>query len=79
MATLSTALDADFTPAAGDFIVQCTSGFVQLVRKNNAGAAFASCSLLNNEAKVVSNPVAGAVYQFRRVHPNTTPIVSADQ
>lgn len=79
MAVLSTALDTDFTPAAGDFIVQCTGGSVQLMRKNNAGAALASCALITNEAKTVSNPVAGAVYRFAKVNPNVTPVVSADQ
>jgi hypothetical protein len=79
MAVLTTALDTDFTPAVGDFLVQCTGGSVQLMRKNNSGAALASCSILTNEAKTVSNPVTGAVYRFAKVHPNTTPVVSADQ
>lgn len=79
MAVLTTALNTNFTPAAGDFIVQCTGGYVQLMRSNDGTAAFASCAPINDEAKTVSNPVAGAVYKFVPVNPNSTPLVSANQ
>lgn len=66
MATLTSALDTDFTPAAGDFIAQATGGSVQLLRKNSSGAAFALVGLIGigTGAVIVSNPVAGAVYRF---------------
>jgi len=79
MASLTTALNTNFTPAAGDFIVQCTGGSVQLMRSNDGTAAFASCALITNEAKTVSNPVAGAIYKFVPVNPNVTPTVAANQ
>ena len=79
MANLTTSLDTSFTPATGDFTVQAKGTPVQLLRKNNAGAPFASVSMLHNEAKTVSNPVAGAVYQFASVHPTNVATVSADQ
>ncbi len=65
MATLTTALDTDFTPAAGDFIVQVTGGFGLLMRRNSAGAAMAQAASNVNGAVIVSNPVAGAVWQIR--------------
>lgn len=62
MASLTTSTDTDFTPAVGDFLVQ-VKGTVQLVRKNSAGAAFNLVQSIINNAVVVSNPVAGAVYR----------------
>lgn len=78
MATLTSALDTDFTPAVGDFIAQATGGFAQLLRKNTAGAAWAVAAGNLNGAVIVSNPVTGAVYRFTNSG-STTPIVQADQ
>jgi hypothetical protein len=63
MATLISALDADFTPAAGDFIAQAAGGQASLLRKNTGPAAFVLVGQISG-AVVVSNPVAGAVYRF---------------
>lgn len=78
MAALTTALDTEFTPAVGDFIVQVTAGPANLLRKNAAGADFAVVqALAAGSAVVVSNPVAGAVYMFTALV--GTPSVRADQ
>lgn len=76
MATLVSALQTEFTPAAGDFIVQSTGGRSALMRKNTSGAGFASVGLVS-EAVIVSNPVAAAVYKF--VAFDGAPVVQADQ
>lgn len=77
MATLTTALETEFTPAAGDFIVQATGRPVALMRKNTSGAAFAQVTAIDNQALIVSNPIAGAVYKFV---PSGMPVaVQADQ
>jgi hypothetical protein len=77
MATLVSALDTLFSPAAGDFIVQVTGGTCSLQRRNTSGAAWANVSSVTNSALVVSNPVAGAQYQFVTV--KGSPAVQADQ
>lgn len=79
MAVLTAALDTPFTPVVGDFIAQVTGGSVTLIRKNNAGAAYALVQSLVNQAVVVSNPIAGAVYQFASTGVLPAPVVSADQ
>ena len=76
MATIASALDTEFTPAAGDFIAQATGGTALLVRKDSAGAAFADVALID-KAVVVSNPIAGAVYKFQTRY--GSPVVQADQ
>lgn len=76
MATLTSALDTDFTPAVGDFNVQATGGVATLMRKNSAPAAFSPVGAVDG-AKVVSNPIAGAVYRF--VSFSGSPVVQADQ
>lgn len=76
MATLTTALDTDFTPAVGDFNVQATGGVATLRRKNSSGAAFAPVGKVEG-AGIVNNPIAGAVYQFTTF--SGTPVVQADQ
>ncbi len=79
MATLTTALNTAFTPAVGDFIVQCSSGVAALERRNTAGAAWVSVGIVTgNDAPIVSNPVAGASYRFVQVGA-TTAVVQADQ
>lgn len=80
MATLVSALAAEFTPAAGDFVAQATGGVAQLQRKQTSGAAFARVGEISG-AVVVSNPVAGAVYKFVAYDTATygTPTVQADQ
>lgn len=77
MATLVSALDTDFTPAAGDFIVQATAGAAVLMRKNTSGAAFAPVGVIDKAGVIVSNPIANAVY--RLVAHTGTPTVQADQ
>lgn len=79
MATMTTALNTAFTPAAGDFIVQCSAGTAALERRNTAGAAWVSVGIVTgNDAPIVSNPVAGASYRFVQVG-STTAVVQADQ
>lgn len=77
MATLVSALNTEFTPAVGDFIAQATAGQALLMRKNSSGAAFAPVGLIDKAAVIVSNPIAGAVYQF--LSANGSPVVQADQ
>jgi hypothetical protein len=76
MATLTSALDTDFTPAVGRFNVQCTGGVATLMRKNSAPAAFAPAGMVAG-GQVVDNEVAGAVYRFVSFSGN--PVVQADQ
>lgn len=76
MATLVSALNTEFTPAVGDFIVQSTNGRAALMRKNVSGAGFAAVGVIS-EAVIVSNPVAAAVYKMM-AHEGT-PVVQADQ
>ena len=76
MATLVSALQTEFTPAAGDFIAQSTGGIASLLRKNSSGAGFAAVGQIDG-AMIVSNPVAGAVYKFDTR--SGTPVVQADQ
>lgn len=65
MAALTTANDTEFTPAAGDFIVQATGAAATLLRKNVSGAAFAAVGRVEpGVGYIVSNPVAAAVYKF---------------
>lgn len=64
MASLTTSTDTDFTPpAATDFLVQVNGGPVQLLRKNSATPGFSLVETILG-AKIVSNPVAGAVYRL---------------
>ena len=77
MATLVSALDTEFTPAAGDFIVQATGGQALLQRKNSSGAAFAPVGTIDKAGVIVSNPIAGAVYKLTATI--GTPTVQADQ
>jgi len=76
MATIASALNTEFTPAAGDFIVQAIDGRAALLRKNSSGAGFAAVGVISG-AFIVDNPVAGAVYKLM-AHEGT-PTVQADQ
>lgn len=79
MATIATALNTPFTPAAGDFIVQCSAGVAELQRSGDADAPWTHVGVITgNDAPIVSNPVAGARYQFLQVGA-TTAVVQADQ
>lgn len=79
MATLTAALATAFTPAAGDFIVQCSAGVASLQRRASAGAGWTHVgTLTGNDSPVISNPVAGAQYQFLQVGA-TTAVVQAEQ
>lgn len=78
MATIASALNTVFTPAAVDFVVQVSSGVVALQRRGTSGAAWVNVGLITaNEAPIVSNPVAGVQYQFVPV--SGSPSVQADQ
>lgn len=84
MAALVTAVDTEFTPAVGDFTVQCTAGLARLERKNATGAAWATNGgdLQAGDFKNVSNPIAGAIYRFTARTPygvTLAPVVRADQ
>lgn len=81
MATLVSALNTDFTPAAGDFIVQVTGGNGILMRRDTSGAPMARVGPAISGAVVVSNPVTGAIFQIQ-VAPGSTSqamVVQADQ
>lgn len=79
MPTIATALNTPFTPAVGDFVVQCSAGTAQLQRRNTVGAAFVNVGVITgNDAPIVSNPVGGVQYQFAQVG-STTAVVQADQ
>lgn len=80
MALLTSTLEAEFTPAVGDFVAQSTGiGLVTVMRKNAAAAAWAPAEggSLFDRAAVISNPVAGAVYKFTLN--SGSPVVRADQ
>ena len=77
MASIASAIDTTFTPAASDFLAQVTGGTANLMRRNSSGEAWALVDAITNRAVVVSNPVAGAQYQFTAVSP--APVVRADQ
>jgi hypothetical protein len=78
MPTLTTALGAVFTPAAGDFVVQATGGEAILERRQTAGAAWAGVGRFMGSVNV-SNPIAGVEYRIVTAVANTTPAVQADQ
>lgn len=78
MATLTSSVNTDFTPAVGDFIVQVSGGTASITRRNTSGAANVSIGTLTNGAGVVSNPIAGAIYQFVP-QGSTVVAVQADQ
>ena len=65
MASLVSALETEFTPAVGDFIISVTGGPATLLRKNSSGTAFAVVETGITGAKVCSNPITGAVYKFQ--------------
>ena len=77
MATLTAALNTEFTPTAGDFNAQASGGIAILERKQTSGAAFAEAGRIHNAAVVVSNPIAGAIFRFVAVTANVA--VQADQ
>lgn len=63
--TGSNALNTDFTPAAGDFTVEVSGGAATLQAKAASGATFVTVGRIDNERRIVSNPVAGAIYRFQ--------------
>jgi hypothetical protein len=78
MATIASAVNTVFTPAAGDFIVQCATGVASIQRRSSAGAAWTNVGVLTgNDSPIISNPVSGAQYQFTVI--SGTPVVQADQ
>jgi hypothetical protein len=76
MASLVSALETEFTPAVGDFIISVTGVPATLLRKNSSGTAFAVVEAGIVGAKICSNPIAAAVYKFQ-AHGAAT--VQADQ
>jgi hypothetical protein len=74
MAAIATAVDTEFTPAAGQFIAQVVGGTANLMRANASGQPFASVGIIHS-AVIVDNPIAGAVYKFT----SATGAVRADQ
>lgn len=82
MALLTNALDTNFEPLVGEFIVQVTGKApANLLRKNAAGAStWAVVAVLPpGSAVVVRNPVAGAVYKFTDNGGADAPAVRADE
>jgi hypothetical protein len=77
MATIASALNTTFTPAAGDFIVQ-TTGPAILERRNTSGAAWVIVANLERGGYIIANPVAAAQYQISKAG-ETTPTIQADQ
>lgn len=78
MATLTSSLNTEFTPAASDFIAQSTGGDVALLRKNTSGAVFTQVGILSaGVSYICANPVAGAVY--KALSANGNPTFQADQ
>ena len=76
MATIASALNTEFTPAAGDFDVQALGGAAELHRKQPGAAGFVRIGTLHNEGGFVTNRT-GNVYKFVPVI--GTPTVQADQ
>ena len=78
MATIASALNTPFTPAAGPFIAQVSGGRALLQRRNTAGAAWTNVGEIGADAApMIENPVAGADYRF--ITASGTPVVQADQ
>jgi hypothetical protein len=78
MTTLVSAVDTEFTPSAGDFVVQCTGGEAMLYRKQTSGAAWVPVGEVNPaQAQAVYNPVGGVIYKFTTL--TGIPVVQADQ
>jgi hypothetical protein len=76
MATIASAINTSFTPAAGDFIASITGGSANLMRRNTSSSPWALVQPFSNGALVISNPVAGADYMFVS---NDQAVVQADQ
>ncbi|CAB4153161.1 hypothetical protein UFOVP607_52 [uncultured Caudovirales phage] len=77
MATLTSTIETEFTPAVGDFNVQVTGGTATLLRKNTTGAAFSVAQPAFAGAYICNNPIAGAVFKFSA--PTGAAVVQADQ
>ncbi len=78
MATIASAVNTPFTPASGEFIVQCSSGVAALQRRADSGSPWTNVgSITGNDAPIVSNPVVGAQYQFVAI--SGAPVVLASQ
>jgi hypothetical protein len=79
MATLTTALNTAFTPAAGNFRVQCSGGSVELQSRGTSGAAWVRVGQMSpGVVMLVENPVAGVDFRFVP-DGSSTPTVQADQ
>jgi hypothetical protein len=81
MAVLTTTLGAEFTPAAGYFVVRVSGGMATLLRKNSAGdARFEPVMGSPISGGVdVYNAIAGPVYKLQSATADVNVTVSADQ
>jgi hypothetical protein len=78
MATIASALDTVFTPAASDFTVQSLGGHMVLRRRSTSSAPWVDMGeIYGSGVLIVANPVAGA--QFMLVAVSGTPTAQADQ
>ncbi len=82
MATICSAVNTPFTPAATPFYVQVTGGQAILQSRGNGAAAWAGSVVIgpsgpSSQAGIIQNPVAGVDYQFVTV--TGTPVVLATQ
>lgn len=79
MATIASALDIAFTPAAGSFNIQVSEGHIVLQRSNSVLAPWVAIpeSPFAPGAWVICNPVAGA--RYRAVTACYAPVFQADQ
>lgn len=82
MAVLTSALNAEFTPAAGDFRIQvnATEGTVVLQSRAAGASVFAEeVALSGSQTRLVFCAVAGTVFRFVAGAPAGTVAVRADQ
>lgn len=82
MATIASAVNTPFTPAATPFYVQVTGGVAVLQSRGNGAAAWSAGKPVgpaseNGGSMIVQNPVAAVDYQFVAV--SGTPVVLATQ
>ena len=64
MTTLVTAVNTEFTPAAGIFEIRVSTGQVQLGKKITGDTVFGSVGIFGAGSALVDNPSSGAVYMF---------------
>lgn len=77
MTTLVSALDTEFTPAAGPFNVDVPSGVATLLRKVPGASTFSVVQSVVSGAHVCDNDIGSTVYKFTA--PSSSTVVQADQ